>query len=98
MVNEQVGAARNFEVTMEGNKFDQAELTIAVGDTVRWANDDGSRHSVTFLTPTAAGAPWTEKILDDGAFSERANFTTAGEFKYKCKFHQPGMNGTVKVQ
>lgn len=86
-------AARNFEVSYKGNKIDQADITVAVGDTVRWVNED-DRHSVTFDMP---GAPWAEKIVEGGAFTERAKFTTAGEFKYHCKFHA-SMKGTVTVK
>jgi len=88
-------AARNFEVTYKGNKIDQANIAVVVGDTVRWVNEDNGQHSVTFDT---AGAPWTEKIVEGGAFTERAKFTTAGEFKYHCKFHQTTMTGTVTVK
>src|SRR4051794_4065368 len=34
-------------VSMDNMKFDPADLTIAVGDTVEWTNNDDREHNVT---------------------------------------------------
>jgi plastocyanin len=79
---------------MKGNKFDQADLTIAVGDTVRWVNDDNGKHSTT---PDTEGAPWTEMIVEGGAHSDRVTFAKAGTYEYHCKFHGT-MKGKITVK
>jgi plastocyanin len=87
-------AARNYEVTMKGNKFDLADITIAVGDTIRWVNDDDGKHS---YTPDTDGAP-PEVIVEGGGHSPRVKFAQAGTYKYHCKFHPATMKGTVTVR
>lgn len=86
---------RNFEVKMKGNKFDQKEFEIKVGDTVTWINEDETTHSVT--TATGSDISITEILVDEDKHSDRTKFDTAGTFKYKCKFHPSGMTGSIKV-
>lgn len=94
--------AKNFEVRIAGMAFDQKDITISVGDSVTWINDDGTnnntKHSVTTDSGSSLSIP--EIVLDPNAtttmYSDRQTFPTAGMFKYKCRFHG-GMNGSVKV-
>lgn len=51
-------------VRMAGSRFDPATLTIAVGETVRWFNDDSLPHTVT-----AADGSWDSGNLPPGASS-----------------------------
>lgn len=91
--NGKTDAKRNFEVTMKSNKFDQKEIVIKVGDTVRWINEDEAKHSVT---NDGGDLTMTEIIVDGQTFSKRISFDKEGMFKYKCKFHG-GMTGMVTV-
>jgi len=80
------------EVSMEGIAFDPAEVTVKVGDTVTWTNNDTVGHDVTgddFQSGDAGG-------MGNGDTFEHT-FEEAGTFDYVCSVH-PGMDGTVAVQ
>ena len=72
------------------------EVTIAIGDTVMWINDDTAAH--TFTSGSAKDGP--DKIFDSGlvlvddSFSN--TFDAAGEYPYFCMVH-PWMEGLVIV-
>lgn len=66
-------------------------VTVAVGGTVTWTNNDTTTH-----TSTANNGAWNSgNIAPGGKFS--ATFPSAGSFTYHCAIH-PGMVGTVTVQ
>jgi plastocyanin len=88
-------AARNFEVRMKGNQFDQKDITVSIGDTVRWVNEDNGKHSVT--ADTGSALPIKEMVVDGGSFTDRITFDKAGVLNYHCKFHA-NMKGTVTVK
>jgi plastocyanin len=67
-------------------------VTIAVGDTVTWTNQDEVPHTVTGQD---SGVLQSGTISPGSSFSQV--FDTAGEISYHCEFH-PNMNGTVIVQ
>jgi plastocyanin len=66
-------------------------ITVAVGTTVTWTNNDSTGHTVTSNT----GA------FDSGALGAGKTFSftfqTAGTYQYHCTFHA-GMVGSVVVQ
>ena len=66
-------------------------ITIAVGGTVTWMNNDNTAHTAT----ATAGAFDSGTIAPGASFSR--TFTAAGSFPYRCTLH-PGMVGTVTVQ
>ena len=69
--------------------FNPNTITINVGDTVRWTNNDPVDHTTTSL------GNWNSGSLTSGAsFSEV--FETPGTFNYCCSFH-PSMAATVVV-
>lgn len=71
--------------------FQLPDLTIAVGDTIRWTNADSAPH-----TSTGRNSEWDSGTMPQGsAFSE--TFNTAGSFEYYCTIH-PSMVGTITVQ
>lgn len=71
--------------------FQLPDLTIAVGDTIRWTNADGAPH-----TSTGRNSEWDSGTIPEGsAFSE--TFATAGSFEYYCTIH-PSMVGTITVE
>ena len=61
-------------------KFNPEDLTINVGDTVTWTNNDGMAH-----TATSTGGPAS---FDSGNIATGATwsftFTEAGTYDYKC--------------
>ena len=78
-------------VSLAGETFTPASVTIAVGGTVTWTNDDSAPHNVTSNTGAFPASP---TLTPGQVFSH--TFTTAGTFGYNCTFHS-GMNGTVIV-
>jgi plastocyanin len=79
-------------VSVSGYAFSPDTLTIPVGVTVTWMNNDPVAHTVT----SSAMAPVFDSmdVQPGAAFS--FTFTTAGTFPYRCTIHA-GMNGTVTV-
>jgi plastocyanin len=66
-------------------------ISIAVGGTVTWINNDTTAHTAT----ANGGAFDTGSIAPGGNASK--TFSTAGSFPYRCTIH-PGMVGTITVQ
>lgn len=71
--------------------FGANPLTVAVGTTVTWTNNDSIPHDTI-----ADGGQWSSPILNPGQ-TFQFRFATAGTFPYRCTLH-PGMVGTVTVQ
>ncbi|MGH3929790.1 MAG: cupredoxin domain-containing protein [Pseudonocardiaceae bacterium] len=79
-------------VSMEGLQFVPALLTIAVGDTVTWTNNDDALHTVTV---TDGPEIFESELLNPGdTFSY--TFTKVGTYEYYCAVH-PDMKGSVVV-
>jgi len=71
--------------------FAPSPVTVAVGGTVTWTNNDTTTH-----TSTGNNGAWNSgNIAPGGRFS--TTFSSAGSFTYHCTIH-PGMVGTVTVQ
>jgi plastocyanin len=71
--------------------FSPAALTVPVGSTVTWVNDDEEPHTVT----SSAGAFASTGLEHEETFSR--TFATAGTYRYFCALH-PHMTGTVLVR
>jgi len=71
-------------------------ITVGVGDTVTWTNDDTAAHTVT--SGSAADGP--DGVFDSSLFMAGAEFSytfdAEGEYPYFCMVH-PWMDGTVIV-
>lgn len=76
--------------------FIPADVTITVGTTVTWSNDDTVAHTVTSGTPS--GGP--DGIFDSGLFIAGTTFDytfdESGTYDYFCMVH-PWMKGTIQV-
>lgn len=86
------GGGGGAEVTMEGIAFNPSEISVRVGDTVTWTNEDSVGHDVTgdaFKSGEPGG-------IGNGDTFEHT-FEEAGTFDYVCTVH-PGMEGTVTVR
>lgn len=79
-------------VTVGNNFFSPANLTIQVGDTVRWINaaDGGPVHNVTGDT---WGSPQTAE-----SFTYSRVFDEEGVEDYLCTIHPGSMQGTITVE
>lgn len=76
-------------VRIKNSAFDPAVITVKVGSTVRWVNQDSVPHRVVFVdgadsTVLSATQSWSRK------------FDEAGTYDYTCTIH-PSMRGTVIV-
>jgi plastocyanin len=78
------------EVAIKGFAFSPATLTIKVGTTVKWTNQDSVAHTVTSDTG----------LFDSGDLAAGDTFiftfTQAGTFAYHCTMH-PSMTATIVV-
>jgi plastocyanin len=79
------------------NFFDPAELTIKVGETVRWVNDSGVHDVSSTKVPEGATAFKSELFTAPGMTFEHT-FTVPGEYEYVCTPHEAlGMVGKIIV-
>ena len=78
-------------VSIANFSFKPAVITVSVGTTVTWTNNDSAGHTVT-----ADDGSFTSDTLGSGATFSRT-FATAGTFAYHCSIH-PSMKGTVTVR
>jgi MYXO-CTERM domain-containing protein len=85
-----VALAANESVTIASFAFSPQTVTVAVGDSVTWTNNDGTGH-----TATADDGSFDTGTIAGGA-SESATFTTAGTVAYHCTIHA-AMTGTIVV-
>ena len=75
-----------------GNGFTPGTLTVPVGTTVTWGNNDVTAHTVT---SDAAGVFNSNNVNSGQTF--QVTFANPGQFKYHCTIHS-FMNGTIVVQ
>jgi plastocyanin len=77
-------------------QFVPKELTVPVGSTVTWTNDDDIAHTVTSGTPESPSGT-LNGTLDDKGKTYSATFPTAGDFPYFCDHHH-SMVGVIHVK
>jgi plastocyanin len=73
-------------------KFSPETIEVKIGQTVEWANNDLTPHTVT----SQGRGDLNSGSIDAGA-SWRHTFTQAGSFPYYCTFH-PEMKGMIIVK
>jgi plastocyanin len=83
--------AADESVTIAGFAFDPATVTVNVGDSVTWTNQDSTAH-----TATAGDGSFDTGSIGAGQ-TATVTFDSAGTFAYVCSIH-PQMAGTVTVQ
>ncbi|WP_152648782.1 cupredoxin domain-containing protein [Streptacidiphilus anmyonensis] len=79
-------------VTIKNFAFAPAAMTVKVGTTVTWTNQDSDAHTVTSQNNTG---PLNSQALNTGQ-SFSYTFTTPGTYHYLCTIH-PFMTATVTV-
>lgn len=78
-------------VQISNFSYSPATLTVKVGDSVTWTNQDNVAHSAT-----ANDGSFDTGLLDKGK-SGTATFSKAGTYSYHCSLH-PNMKATIIVQ
>ena len=84
-------ASTGAAVTIRDFTYGPPALTVPVGTTVTWRNDDEEPHTVTAVTGAFASAG----LSHDETFVQR--FTRRGTYQYFCALH-PRMRATVVVE
>ncbi len=79
------------QIRIENFAFNPPTVTVPVGATVTWTNNDGTLHTVTSATKVFSSAG-----LDEGGVFAYT-FTNPGTYTYYCKLH-PHMTGTIVVK
>ena len=92
LVSFSVLAGQTVEVGIEKYTYTPAEVTIRVGDTVKWVNRE-KRTSHSILFPQEGGRE-SERLFPDESWQRE--FTRAGRYPYTCGPH-PEMKGVVIV-
>jgi amicyanin len=84
------------EVGMQDIKFDPDQVSVPVGGTVKWTNNEAVPHDVTKESGPGADFSSGNGNLQEGDTFEQT-FADAGTVEYVCTVH-PGMTGTVEVE
>ncbi len=84
MATDQVDLPRSY-------KFAPEDITVPVGTTVTWTNNDNFTHSVRLLDGGEV------QMMKPGESVTHA-FTGAGLFRYDCSLHPKDMQGSVLVE
>lgn len=79
------------QVVLQNITIQPADVTVAVGGTVTWVNQDTVTHNLTDDAGTWSSGP----LAPGKSFSH--TFATAGTFPYHCIIH-PSMTGQIIVQ
>ena len=86
-------SAATYRVSMKGYAFGPGTLTVPVGSTVTWTNQDTAPHDVkTTSGPASIHSPMLQK-----GQSWSFTFTPAGSYGYYCTVH-PDMTARIVVQ
>jgi plastocyanin len=88
-------ATGQVQIVMRNVAFMPKEITVPVGTTVVWTNQDSFEHTVTSGTRGNPSGLFDTRVAAGGSFS--FTFDKAGTYSYYCSIHS-GMNGTVVVK
>lgn len=84
-------------VSLHNISYNPSTLTISVGQTVEWTNNDSFNHTVTSGTPNNPDGTFDSGTLAGGD-TYCLQFNTAGTYDYYCRIHLESMTGSVTVQ
>lgn len=82
-------------VTVEQFQFGPEEVTISIGQSVEWVNNDRILHTVTAGTPESPRTTF-DGLLEDAGSTFSFTFDTPGTYEYFCARH-PHMRGVITV-
>ena len=86
-------AGKVVEVSIRALKYLPGPITVSLGTTVRWTNEDQALHTVT---SEDSGGPLQSKELEQGE-SYEYTFRKPGQYDYYCVVH-PFMKSGVTVE
>ena len=86
---EAVATEQGISISLQAHAFNPSDVTISVGDTVTWTNNDPGRHAIRI------GNENSYELPAGGSYSY--TFNEAGTFYYVCSFH-PNERGTIIVE
>jgi len=86
----EIGVTHNVEI--KSFVFSPSPLTINIGDTVIWTNEDSTPHTVT----SDSGSELDSVTFREGETYSHT-FDEAGTFDYHCAIH-PNMKGEIVVE
>ena len=87
------------KVSMEGWEFNPASLTVKIGDTVVWINNDDTKHKISFENKLLGGPTRDDAHKFNIGDKFNFKFTKAGKFKYVCTTHEgQDMVGVIVVK
>ncbi|MDQ6840532.1 MAG: plastocyanin/azurin family copper-binding protein [Actinomycetota bacterium] len=81
-------------VMIKNFSFEPQALTVKVGTTITWTNEDSTPHTVQFSNKTIPASG--DLSAGGGQRTYAHTFMTAGSFPYICGIHN-SMTGTIKV-
>jgi plastocyanin len=81
-------SGKTVTIDMKNIQFNPKDVTVKVGETVKWVNQDSVPHNVT------GGPLHSPTFSKGGTFTYKA--TKAGKISYVCTIH-PGMTATLNV-
>jgi plastocyanin len=83
------GQGTTHQVTIpEADRFIPFALTVRVGDTVRWVNNDADDHTVVSDSAfDTSGHKGTDRLLSADGGTTTLHFERPGTFVYYCRFH-----------
>jgi plastocyanin len=88
-------AGETVSVDIPAIEFDPADVTVKVGDTVKWTNSDDLPHTVT--KSGGPGPDFDSGDLEPGGGEFEQTFDEKGKVDYVCTIH-PGQSGSVTVE
>ena len=91
VMQKETSSGNAVSVTIQGFKFNPADVTVKVGDTVEWTNQDSAPHTVE----SSEGTLKSDELSKGDTYKH--TFTKPGKYDYKCGIH-PSMHGSVTVQ
>ena len=93
-----VGASSGGGADVQANiqNFTHEDLTVQVGDTIVWTQQDQTTHTTTSGTPGNLDGIWDSGTLRQGE-SFSVTLTEAGTFPYFCAIHPRSMTANVTV-
>jgi plastocyanin len=88
----------NHTITAQGTSWSPNDLTIDLGDSVTWVNNNGGSHNLNGTTATFPANPESFSMLTTGTnwtFGKR--FNVLGVYLYRCNVHSAMMTGKITV-
>lgn len=98
------GAGGGQTVVLKLIAFNPERLSVPVGTSVTWKNEDASEHTVTSGTVSQSAGGVTTSVdnkFGSGSLKQNASFsftfTAPGTYSYFCKIHPATMRGEITV-